>query len=261
MTRVCEEFDGLRAQWADGSLEPEAAQTLERHVSACPGCAADARAQQAVRLALRNHAAALREPASPALRARVEALVRPRGTVVPFDAGRRARPATGRRPWQWVPRSVAAALVLAVGGVFAAGALAPSGSVLAVETALDHLKCRLIASVDPASEPEAIERRWQAQRGWPIRVPASLDSHGLRLMGLRTCLFHEGHMAHVMYDLRRERVSLFVMRDRSSAAAQVSVLGQRTRSWVRDGRTYVLVVPATVTSVDEVAAYFEAEAR
>jgi anti-sigma factor RsiW len=261
MIRGCEQFDVLRAQWADGSLAPDTAEALERHTKACPACAADARAQQVVHRVLRRHADALREQAPPALRARVTSLVGQRANVVPFAAARRPRSWAASRPWQWIPRSVAAALVLAVAGVFAAGALAPAGSVLAWETALDHLKCRLIAAVDPATEPEAIERRWQAQRGWPIRVPASLDSGGLTLVGLRTCLFHQGQMAHVMYDLRGDRVSLFVMPDRTSAAADTSVLGQRTRSWVRDGRTYVLVLPATVASVDDVAAYFEAQAR
>jgi anti-sigma factor RsiW len=258
--QTCEDFEQLRAPGADGTLAGDEASRFASHLEACHACSTDLAVQRAVREALRASAGALAEPAPAALRARVEAVVRPT-RVLSFDAGRKAAPRRLARVWHWMPRSVAAALVVAVAGVVGVGALAPPGSVLALELTLDHLKCRLIAALDPASQPEELARRWQAERGWAIQVPASSAERGLTLLGLRTCLFHEGHLAHVMYDLRGQRVSLFVMPDRASAAAGLSMMGQHTVSWTRGDRTYALVMPAGAAPLTDVAAYVEREAR
>lgn len=260
MMALCSDREGLRAQWADGTLNAADSARLSSHAAQCPACAGDAARQRWVHQALRARADLLREPAPEALRARIQGVLRP-DNVVSIAAGRRAAAPTRSPVWRWVPRSAAAALLLAVSGLLLAGALGPRGVLLAAELALDHIKCRVIAAVDPSARPPDIERRWEAERGWAIHVPASAPDRGVTLLGLRTCLFHEGHMAHVMYDLRGQRLSLFVMPAGESPALDVDVFGQRAVSWAHRGRTYALVADADSTLPADVAAYFEAEAR
>lgn len=261
MNDTCARYEGLRARWADGEVGSPELLDLRRHLDACPACADDVRRQQDARQALRGHAAQLRGAAPDALRQRVEALVAAeagRGKVLPMAAHRARR--AWARPLTWMPRSVAAALLLAVSGIVAAGALAPTGGVLAAQLALDHLKCLVIAPTEPGVDARRIERQWEQSHGWAVTLPESSPERGIALVGLRTCLYHDGRMAHVLYDRGGHRVSLFVMPHREAAAAVLDVFGQQTRTWTRDGRTYALVASGA-GSLDEVADYFEAHAR
>ncbi len=262
MSEFCQRYEGLRARWADGDLPPVEAVDLQQHLATCPACAGDVAAQRHVRDALRQEAADLRGRAPDALRQQVLAAM-----AAPAQGARvlpmRARPS--RQPWsaltRWVPRSAAAAVLLAVTGVVAAGALAPRGGVLAAQLALDHLKCLVIAPTEPHVEAAEVERQWQQARGWAIDVPPSSGDLGLRLVGLRTCLYHDGQMAHVLYEHAGHRVSLFVMPQHESPAAALDVLGQQTRTWSHDGRTYALVVADEAGSLGQVEGYFRAHAR
>jgi anti-sigma factor RsiW len=175
------------------------------------------------------------------------------------------RPRGARPAWtavaRWMPRSAAAAVLLAVAGIVAAGALAPRGGVLAAQLALDHLKCLVIAHAEPHVEAADVEQQWQAARGWAIKVPPSSAAHGLRLVGLRTCLFHEGQMAHVLYEHAGHRVSLFVMPQHESPETALAVFGQQTRTWSHDGRTYALVAAGSAGTLGDVEGYLRAQAR
>lgn len=264
MSEMCERYEDLRVRWVDGDLAAIEAAELKRHLDACPACAGDVEAQHGVRAALREAAQDLRGRAPDALRRRVvESLAasdtRRGATVVAM------RPRAARAGWgavrQWVPRSAAAAVLLAVAGVVAVGALAPRGGVLAAQLALDHLKCLVIAPTEPHVEAADVERQWAASRGWSIGVPASSPDHGLELVGLRTCLYHDGQMAHVLYEHRGQRVSLFVMPHAEASAAALDLFGQQTRTWSRDGRTYALVAGEVAGPLDAVAEYFQAHAR
>jgi anti-sigma factor RsiW len=250
----CEQTIERLCQYADGALpEPERAE-VDRHLARCRDCQSEVATQRAVRAALRTHAGALREPASVGLRSRVTAMVAS-PAVLPFRA---ARPRRASQRWaRVVPASLAAGLVLAVG----IGALAPSGTVLAAQLALDHLKCRVIATVSPEADPGELARRWQHDRGWPIAVPGSRPELRLSLLGLRNCLYHDGTMAHLMYDYRGHRVSLFVMPHREAAAPDMSLLGQHTLTWAASGRTYAVVADAAAGDLGEVAAYLRQDVR
>lgn len=271
MTKTCREFDAARRRWVDGEAAPAEALGLRLHLASCPVCEEDVRQQREVREALRLRAAELRglEPrASEDLRRRVAAIVAdaapatsapqaPTLAATTTHSGRALR----RSVWQWLPRTAAAAVLLAVTGVVLTGALAPRGGILAAQLALDHLKCLVIATTSPGADPAVIGREWRERGGWDIEVPPSAEAIGLRLVGLRTCLYHEGQMAHVLYDVHGERVSLFVMPQHGRAGAELDVLGQHTRTWSRGGRTYALVAAGDPGPLEAVAAHFEAHAR
>lgn len=261
---TCEGYEHLCVRWADGDLAPGEQVEFGRHLAACPACAADVEAQRRVRAALRDQA--------PALNGRAPDEVRRQALAAWTAAGERRggrvvamRPRPSRQVWpvlrRWVPRSAAAAVLLAVAGVLLLGTFGPRGGVLAGELALDHLKCLLIASAEPNTDAATVEREWQASRGWSIGVPPSSPGHALRLVGLRTCLYHDGQMAHVLYEHHGHRVSLFVMPAREAQADSLELFGQHTRTWRQDGRTYAVVASQAAGPLDEVATYLRAHAR
>jgi anti-sigma factor RsiW len=242
----------LACGYAEQALDGARLEEARAHVDSCPACARDVAIQHQVRESLRARASALREAAPPPLEARIRAAVG-RRTVIAFERPARAQaPRPAWRARRFVPASLAAGLLLAV----AAGALSPSGSVLAAQLALDHLKCKLIAPVAPGSDARQLGERWKAERGWPVQVPASSPDLRLELVGLRNCLYHDGTLAHVMYDLRGRRLSLFVMPHAHADAHALTVLGQRTVTWTKGDRAYAVVAPAEAGDLGAVAAYF-----
>lgn len=249
MNQGCEQFESLLAEWADRSLSAASAPDVERHLGMCPACRASAQEQRDIHDLLRTGADGLRDPAPSALRARVS---RPAATrVVPFS-----RPTTApRRSWR-LP--AAAALVLAVVG---ASALAPGGTVLAAQLALDHLKCQWLAREADNQRPEPLERQWAAEHGWNIAVPPSQPAEQLRLTGLRRCLFHGGSMAHVHYRHGDIPISLFILPGTRQATPTLAIMGQQTVTWSDATHTYAVVGPTSDAMLAAIARQFQQQLR
>lgn len=259
MREACPQFEALRVRAADDRLPSAEAVTLETHLAACPACAADVRVQSLVRSALRKRATELVDPAPDVLRDRVARLVE-RGSLVEFApraAGGRTSGGRAPRVLTWMPRSVAAALVIALVGVAAIGAFTPRGVLLAAELALDHLKCLVVADTDDQATPDGLEREWLARRGWAVEIAPSAPDLGLRLVGLRTCLSHAGHMAHVLYDLDGHRLSVYVIPDGERAVADTTLFGHRAATWTAGGRTYGVVADVADSRLDAVVSYLQ----
>jgi anti-sigma factor RsiW len=248
----CEQFETLLPEWADGSLSAKAAPGLEDHLADCPACRVSALEQREVHDLLRARGGDLRESAPASLRARLE---RPStARVVPFF--RSSQPVTARRPaWRL---AAAAALALAIVG---ASALAPGGTLLAAQLALDHLKCQWLAREADGQQPAALEQEWAAAHGWPIDIPPSHPTEHVTLTGLRRCLFHGGSMAHVHYRHGETPISLFILQGPREAAASLAIMGQQTVSWSDATHTYALVGPMSDTALAAIASRFQEDLR
>lgn len=241
----------------DEELQAGDASAILAHAAGCSGCAAVVAEQRLTRALVGAHAAELRGVAPEALRTAVAATLATTASVRPFPAR-----VTVPRRWTSVAArwSVAAALILAVGGVFALGGFGGS-RLFAAQLALDHYKCLLLDHGRDGVSPEALEASWQADRGWSIDVPPSQPSLGVALVGVRRCLSGEGQMAHLLYEVRGQRVSLFIVpAPVDAAAADLPIMGVDTTSWTKGGRTYTLVGAAAPTS-GPVADYMRAHVQ
>ncbi len=249
MNQGCEQFESLLPEWADRSLSAKAAPGLEGHLAECQACRSSATAQREIHDLLRTRGGDLRETAPASLRARLE---RPStARVVPFS-----RSVVVRRPAWRLP--AAAALVLAILG---ASALAPGGTLLAAQLALDHLKCQWLAREADGQQPAALEQQWATAHGWSIDIPPSHPSEHVRLTGLRRCLFHGGSMAHVHYRHGDTPISLFILRGPREAASSLAIMGQQTVSWSDATHTYALVGPMADTALTAIARRFQEDLR
>jgi hypothetical protein len=146
--------------------------------------------------------------------------------------------------------AAAAALVLAVTGGFV-WSTGHSSVLLAAQLTLDHIKCFIVDGDDHAEHVPAdrAEAQMRDQFGWSVPIPTPAARPDVHLVAVRRCLYGEGIIAHVLYRVENEPVSLFVIPDRRAAAAAVSAFGRHSEVLTRDGVTYVLVAPARLRGV------------
>ena len=123
-------------------------------------------------------------------------------------------------------------------------------SVLAAQLTLDHLKCFVIDGDDhdhPLSAADG-QVRFQHDFGMDVRLPETTPGGRARLVSVRQCLYGDGWIAHALYRVDGQPVSLFVI-DGSHDAASVAAFGRQAKVVERHGRTFVVVAPAGLAQV------------
>ncbi|HEV8317728.1 MAG TPA: zf-HC2 domain-containing protein [Vicinamibacterales bacterium] len=248
--RVC----ALMTSYVDETLDTGQRADVERHLAACPPCRDRAAQERGGRTLLRGCASRLRgEPLPPGLRSRCEALARERTCV---------RPQAGWRTL--LPMGLAGVL-----GVFAfllllSLATRRSDALLAAQLTADHAKCfAFFADRDaPTADAHAVESDLASKYGWQMHVPPSLPDAELRLIGGRRCVYADGLVPHLMYQVGNKPVSLFRLDGETRKNSDITSLGYHCRIWSRDGHTFVLVAPDRATpELTRIARYVEEQAR
>ena len=249
----CQTLAAQLAGFVDGELQPDAHHQAAAHLESCARCREAEAVQRQARALVQAHASGLREPAPAPLRAAVSR--RPAPVQVPSPRW--------AAPWRWVPLPAAAALVIALTGVVAIGALAPRGSVLAAQLTLDHLKCALITRDRVHEPPDEAAARWRQRRGWDVAVPPSAPAGELDFVALRRCLYSDGEAAHLIYQSgpSGRPVSLFVMPRERQSVPEVDIMGHDTVTWAANGRTYAVVGALPAADLQRAVAYLRDRVR
>lgn len=247
----CREIEPLLASYVDGEAPADVCATVQAHLDACALCRDAVTGERTAREAVLVCRARLRAGAPVALRSRCATL----GARAP---GRRAgawRPAlTGWRTL--VPLSLAASILLAVGGVFIYSAV-NQAEALAAQLAFDHAKCASFGSPGHG-DPVATAARWEAANGWPVRVAASAVEHDLEFLTIRRCLITDGRTAHLMYKWKGQPLSVFVLPNAAQAVGAQRVIdrfGYGATMWSSEGRTYVVVADGRPEEMQPVIRY------
>lgn len=232
---------------------------ITAHLETCASCRASAHAQTVARTVLRARATELAPLAPPGLRTRLRS----------FDPARmparHAPDADGALLWTKLSAFAAAAVVvLTLGAVLLPVATVRSTALLAAQLALDHLKCFTIeggADGEPIS-PQVAEATLKSEYGLAVTVPPSSSADHLDLMAVRRCLYGDGRAAHLMYRLRGEPVSLFVIPGLARPADELSLFGHEQVVWTQGDRTYMLVARGGLRDdLARVASYLRTEAK
>lgn len=244
----CRQIESLLPPFVDGLAVPATRAQVAQHLERCPACRRAADAQQAVRALLVSRRQALATAAP-------EALVADVRHVVAAERG-----AGARRTWRPVPALAAAAvLVLAVSGGFV-WLTGYSSVLLAAQLTLDHLKCFVIDgdAHDEAVSPAQATTQFKREYGMTVELPANgPDPSRARIVGVRQCLYGEGWVAHTLYRVDDQPVSLFVLPG-DAAPAHIEAFGRQAEVRRQGDATYVLVAPAGMAHV-AAAVGFEAQ--
>jgi hypothetical protein len=232
----CRQMEALLPPFVDGEARPAVRAAVEAHLATCAACRSAVAAQREVRALLVRRRAALVEPAPTALAAELRRVVA-------------ARPAAHPARTRWSALAAAAALVLAVTGGFA-WATGHSSVLLAAQLTLDHIKCFVIDGDDHGQALTAAEGQshFHQDFGMDVRLPVVAADGRASLVSVRQCLYGEGWIAHALYRVDGQAVSLFVMNDPHEAAA-VDAFGRHAQVITRGATTYVLVAPNGVPQV------------
>jgi hypothetical protein len=138
-----------------------------------------------------------------------------------------------------------------------------STALLAAQLTADHVKCfALFAPRETTGGDATVAERQLASYGWQMHVPPSAPQDGLRLLGVRRCVYAQGQIPHVMYEAHGRPMSLFKLVGAVRPASVVSSFGHECRIWQRNGQTFVLVGPKDATGdLTRINEYVEREAR
>jgi len=77
----------------------------------------------------------------------------------------------------------------------------------------------------------------------------------LDLVDVRRCDYDAGRMVHLLYEVRGEQFSLFVIPDARHADRSIDVVGHQTQCWSSDTASYVFVSEEEVADMDKGATY------
>jgi anti-sigma factor RsiW len=239
----CRQIEALLPPFVDGLGPPATRAAVEAHLERCAACRRAAEAQRAVRALLVSRRAALADIAPDDLADEVRQAL---ATQTPVTQ------APPRPAWSRVPAfAAAAAVVIAVTGGFV-WATGRSAVLLAAQLTLDHLKCFVIDGDDTLHDldPEAAAAQFARDRGIEVHLPAAPAETGRgRLVALRQCLYGDGWIAHALYRVDHQPVSMFVIPSGRVPAAQIEAFGRHAEVVVRDATTYVLVAPPGLAEV------------
>ena len=144
----------------------------------------------------------------------------------------------GSQVRRWLPLSMAATLLLAVGGVFIAGQQAA----FAAQLAIDHEKCFIeFGTGHPPLDTAAAEDYLATVHGVDVVVPVGDGQEPVELVDARSCEYDGGRTAHLLYEVEGREVSLFVVPDGSHAERSIEVVWHQARLWSAADAGYVLV--------------------
>lgn len=229
-------MEAMLPPFVDGEASAATIAVVEAHLARCAECRHAAAAQREVRALLVSRRAGLTEVAPEQLAAEVRRAVA-------------APPIPVYRP-RLSAFAAAAAVVLAVMGGFS-WATGRSSVLLAAQLTLDHLKCFVIDGDDhdhPLS-PAAGQVTFHEHYGMNVHLPVPPDAEVARLVSVRQCLYGAGWVAHALYRVNGDAVSVFVLRDGTVAPAEVHAFGRHAEIVTRGDTTYVVVAPARLSAV------------
>jgi anti-sigma factor RsiW len=233
----CSDLESLFTPYIDGQAEPGAAADVAAHLETCPPCREQLHQQRVARALVIERRSAMCEAASSDLRTRCAAA-----------CTSRSRPLV-----RWMPLSAAAALVLAVAGIFLYGSFDRGARALATQLALDHVKCFAVFKPDGRTDPKLLAAGWQKAQGWELPVPP--PNATLELLGVRRCISSEGRTAHIMYRHDGKPLSLFVARDEGRQFRTVEAMGHEAILWSEGDKLFVLIGQEPRQELERIAEY------
>ena len=246
MMRECRELEAVLAPYVDGESDPQVRASVDAHLQQCPPCRDRVAGERAARDVVAARRRELRPCASEMLRARCAAHKR--------QADR--RPSSMPRFRRFVPLSLAATLLLAVGGVFLFGV---NHEAIAAQLALDHMKCFEVSGPEGPTDPKVAAAGWQARQGWTIGVAPSSREHELQLVGVRRCFSTDGVAAHCMYRWREQDLSVYIIphavKGVDTAQQVLEKFGRGAIMWSSGSRTYLVVTRGRPEGFEAIAGY------
>ena len=238
--------------YVDGELSGGELKEVEAHLQTCPTCATDA--LNRLQLKRMTQSAGRRFSPRPEFRVKVAQSV---------DAAKPARWA-----WRWAPVLAAAAvlvLILIPGAVW----LQHSRSEQALGELAD-LHVSTLASANPvdvvSSDQHTVKPWFQGKLPFTFNLP-DLETSPFKLIGGRLTYFRQSPGAHLLFDVGKHRISVFIFQNRAelsrlnSGSSLSRELAFNTETWSEGGIWYFVVGDASPSDVHDLSELLKSAAR
>jgi anti-sigma factor RsiW len=230
---ACESWTGKLEAYLDGELAPAESSALGVHLRGCTACAADA--IERVQLKRSVAAAGKRYAPSPEFRARIAKSVT----------------AKSRRPigWQWKILAVPAVAVLILSVWVNLYVGRQSERRQRIYSELTDLHVAALASATPvdvvSSDRHTVKPWFEGKIPFTFNLP-ELQGSPFTLVGGRVTYLGQAPGAHLIYQVRKHEISVFIFQDRGEQTAvvpsgPVRALSFNLENWTQNGLRYFVV--------------------
>ena len=250
---VCESWKAKLDTYLDGEVPEEEMRTFDAHVRNCPSCSADALPRVQMKRAIQ--VAGKRFTPSPEFRRRMQQSIAPKPQR------------SFRLGWMLV---TAAAVLLAVGTLTSAYLGNRSGRDLAyrdhVFSEIADLHVATLASSSPvdviSTDRHTVKPWFQGKIPFAFNLP-ELQNSEFSLLGGRMTYLEQTPGAHLVYDVRKHHISVFVFQERSLPARldgnslSPKKLPFNMETWSQGGLRYFVIGDASAADIDSLAKLFK----
>jgi anti-sigma factor RsiW len=245
---VCESWKTKLDTCLDGELAEEEMRTFDAHVRSCPSCSADVLTHVQMKRAIQ--AAGRRYTPSAEFRKRMQQKLAPKPQRS-FRLG--------------LMLATAAAVVLVVGTLTSAYLGNRSGDQVFSEIADLHVATLASSSpVDVISTDRHTVKPWfQGKIPFAFNLP-ELQNTEFSLLGGGMTYLEQTPGAHLIYDVRKHHISVFVFQERSLPAKlgdnflSPKQLPFNLETWSQGGLRYFVIGDASAADIDSLARLFKA---
>ena len=246
---VCESWKARIDTYLDGELPQEELRTFDAHVRNCHSCSADALSRVQLKRAIQ--VAGKRFTPNAEFRKRIQQSVasKPRRTF--------------RLGWML---AAAAAVVLVV-GTFSSTYLGNRSGRDQVFSEIADLHVATLASSSPvdviSTDRHTVKPWFQGRIPFAFNLP-ELQNSEFSLLGGRMTYLEQTPGAHLIYDVRKHHISVFVFQERSlpaklsDSAPQPDKLSFNMETWSQGGLRYFVIGDASAADIDSLAKLFKA---
>jgi anti-sigma factor RsiW len=245
---VCESWTSKLDAYLDGEVPEEEMRTLDSHVRNCPSCSADALARVQLKRAIQI--AGKRFTPSAEFRKRMQQRMAPKP----------------RRSFRlgWT-LAAAAAMVLVVGTLTSTYLSNRSGRDQVFSEIADLHVATLASStpVDVISTDRHTVKPWfQGRIPFAFNLP-ELQNSGFSLLGGRMTYLEQTPGAHLIYDVGKHHISVFVFQERSlptrltDSSSLADKLSFNMETWSQGGLRYFVIGDASTANIDSLSKLFK----
>ena len=250
---VCESWKAKLDTYVDGEVPEEEMRTFDAHVRNCPSCSADALTRVQMKRAIQ--VAGKRFTPSAEFRKRMQQSMAPK------------RQRSFRLGWML---AAAAVVILVVGTLTSTYLGNRSGRDLAyrdhVFSEIADLHVATLASSSPvdviSTDRHTVKPWFQGKIPFAFNLP-ELQNSEFSLLGGRMTYLEQTPGAHLVYDVRKHHISVFVFQERSLPARldenslSPKKLPFNMETWSQGGLRYFVIGDASAADIDSLAKLFK----
>ena len=244
---VCESWKAKLDTYVDGELPDDEMRSFVAHVRTCPSCSADALARVQMKRAIQT--SGKRFAPSAAFRSRIQQSISPR------------RPPIFRIAWMFA----AAAAILVVGAILTSPYLVHPSGRDHIFSEIADLHVETLASSTPvdvlSTDRHTVKPWFQGRIPFAFNLP-ELQNTDFSLLGGRITYLEQSPGAHLIYDVRKHHISVFIFQDRPlpGGVDAYSLFSKKqpfnVKTWAQDGLRYLVIGDASSADIERLAALF-----